>query len=176
MFHKCSIGVLALVAFAGYLTAQDAPAKHDESPDRYYRLDFVVKDVQDGKLLDSRNYFAFISNSTRGGRPTTSVRAESKVTLRAGSDYREFDLGTGIDCGYRADTKDTLGLNVNVDVTSLVPGEDKSVTNPIPIVRKNRWQSDLSVTLRKPTTIFSSDDVSSKRKLQIELTATPISQ
>jgi hypothetical protein len=30
------------------------------------------------------------------------------------------------------------------------------------------------VTLRKPTTIFSSDDIASKRKVQVELTATPL--
>lgn len=174
MFQKVLAGTLALITFGCLLSAQDAPPKQDDQPPRYYRLDFSVKDIQEGKVLDVRTYFVYLSDR-KGSRPC-SVRADSKVTMPAGKsgDYREFSLGTGIDCGYESETRDTLGLNVQVNVNTLVPYEDKSEPNPVPIVRSNRWNSDVLVTLRKPTTIFSSDDIASKRKVQVELTATPL--
>ncbi len=173
-----TFSILALAAFAGLLHGQETPSKPDEQPTRYYRLDFVVKDFQDGKVLDARNYFVFVADRNRAGRPT-SIRAESRVPVVTGSSgsYQGYDLDVGIDCGYRAEMKDGLALDISVDVTTLVPAEHKSETQSLPpIVRKNRWASDVFVALRKPTTIFSSDDLESKGKLQVELTATPISQ
>jgi len=41
-------------------------------------------------------------------------------------------------------------------------------------VRQNKWGSIVLVALRKPTVIFSSDDLTSKHQVQLELTATPI--
>jgi hypothetical protein len=44
----------------------------------------------------------------------------------------------------------------------------------MPTIRQNRWVSTVAVPLKKPTVIFSSDDLTSKRQMQLELTATPI--
>jgi len=43
-----------------------------------------------------------------------------------------------------------------------------------PTIRQNRWSSSVVVPLSKPTVIFSSDDLTSKRQFQLELTATLI--
>jgi hypothetical protein len=37
-----------------------------------------------------------------------------------------------------------------------------------------KWNAPVIVPLRKATVIFASDDPSSKRQMQLELTATPI--
>ncbi len=171
------IGAVVLFALKGPVFAQDAAPKQEQQLDRFYRLDFVVKDFQDGKLLDSRNYFVYISDRNKGGRPT-SVRADSKVPIMApsGGSFSNYDVNVGIDCGYRSEGKNNLSLDVSVDVTTLVPPENKSVSGPYPIIRNNRWASDVLVMIRKPTVIFSSDDVSSKRKMEVELTATPVAQ
>ena len=43
-----------------------------------------------------------------------------------------------------------------------------------PMIRQNRWTSNVVVPLKKPTVIFSSDDLTTKHQMQLELTATPI--
>ena len=43
-----------------------------------------------------------------------------------------------------------------------------------PVIRQNRWSAVASVSLGKPTTLFSSDDIASKRRMEVELTATEI--
>jgi hypothetical protein len=45
---------------------------------------------------------------------------------------------------------------------------------PAPVIRQVKWNSPVIVPLGKPTVIFSSDDPSSKRQMQLELTARPI--
>jgi hypothetical protein len=44
----------------------------------------------------------------------------------------------------------------------------------MPVTRQNQWRSAVVIPVKKPTVVFSSDDVSSKRQLQLELTATPV--
>ena len=165
---------LILLACGGLLPAQDTPPPEKvESPIHYYRLDFAVKDMQDGKVLDTRNYFVYISDRSKNGRPT-SIRAGSKVGVSEGGGVNRYDLGVSIDCGYRAATKESLSLDIGVDISTMLPYADADLRYAnMPILRQNRWGSEVVVGLRSPTTIFSSDDVASKRKLQIELTATP---
>jgi hypothetical protein len=45
---------------------------------------------------------------------------------------------------------------------------------PAPVIRQVKWNAPVIVPLGKPTVIFSSDDPSSKRQMQLELTARPI--
>jgi hypothetical protein len=66
-------------------------------------------------------------------------------------------------------------LHVGADISSIATGSENSPSNLLPpVIRQNRWSSSVIVPLGKPTTIYSSDDITSKRKVQIELTATPI--
>ncbi len=53
-----------------------------------------------------------------------------------------------------------------------VPATASAPTQPT--VRQNKWDSTVIVPLKKPTVLFSSDDLTSKRQMQLELTATPI--
>jgi hypothetical protein len=65
---------------------------------------------------------------------------------------------------------------VTGDISSFVkPSEDEVQTAPNqPVIRQNRWDAAVLIPLNKPTIIFSSDDVTTKHKLQLELTASLI--
>ncbi|HSB15461.1 MAG TPA: hypothetical protein VLE22_13460, partial [Bryobacteraceae bacterium] len=65
-----------------------------------------------------------------------------------------------------------LSLFVSADINS-VPS-DAAAPMVAPTIRQNRWSSLTIVPLKKPTLIFSSDDPTTKRQMQLELTATPI--
>jgi len=160
------LGLVAALLTAAVCLGEDAETS------KFYKLDFVVKEVQAGKVVNSRSY----SSMTTGGS-RASIRAGSKVPVAisqtATTQYQIFDVGVNIDVTNAKETPGGLSLFVNADVASLA--EDPSTTPRQPIVRQNKWSSTVVVPVRKPVVIFSSDDVSSKNQYQLELTAVPIS-
>jgi hypothetical protein len=157
---------ITLALLAGTAAAQ-TETKPVEDP-IFYRLDFVLKELDGGKVVNSRAYSMSIS-SVRGSQ-NSSIRTGSKVPV-TGSDGKNtyVDLGINFDCRNAKMVGADLSLGVFADISSVA----EPSTNP-PVIRNNRWGSDVIVPLRKPTTIFSSDDAMSKRQMQLELTATPI--
>jgi hypothetical protein len=43
-----------------------------------------------------------------------------------------------------------------------------------PVIRQNSWDSTVAIPIGKPTVVGSSDDLDSKGKLQVEVTATRV--
>jgi hypothetical protein len=80
-------------------------------------------------------------------------------------------VGVNLDFNVTKDLSDRVALNVTADISSLVSSD---TANLPPMVRQNKWSSTVVVPLRKATTIFASDDPSSKRQMQVELTVTPV--
>jgi hypothetical protein len=161
-----------LMTVASVSFAQDE--KKAEGPPRYYHLDYVVKEISDGKTVNSRVYSTIVS--TDRGAPSYSLRTGTKVPVPQGANqFTYMDVGVSIDTRRVSDGAGRLMLNVSADISSL-PGEvtGYSQVSPPPVVRNNRWTSDVVVPIGKPIIIFSSDDVTNKGKLQLELTATPI--
>lgn len=167
---------------AGSMFAQKEDAK-SEQPPRYYRLDFVVKEVEDGKVINGRSYSTIMQS---GERSTAQIRTGNRVpvtmTGSGPSNVQYFDVGVNIDCRpapmERADfiqleSEGRLALNISAEVSSITGSQEAAPASP-PIVRQNKWSSNVLISVKKPTVVFSSDDATSKRKMQLELTATPI--
>ena len=162
------ICLVAAFLTAGVCSAADEPTK-------FFHLDFAVKEVDEGKVINSRSYSMVTSSSDRFGPP--SVRTGSKVPIqKGGPDGVTFiDVGVSFDCHFEGEVGNSLMLHVGADISSIATGSENSSSNLLPpVIRQNRWSSSVIVPLGKPTTIYSSDDITSKRKVQIELTATPI--
>jgi len=161
--------LVALATTAGACFGDEA------TPLKFYRLDFVVKEVDAGKVLNSRSYSAMVST-----RPnmTCHIRTNSQVptpTNADGSSYTFYNIGTNIDCGEVTDLQNALSLKLTSEVHSVLEtATPTNVASRQPVVRDNRWESFVIVPLKKPTVIFSSDDASTKHQMQLELTATPI--
>lgn len=148
----------------------------DAVPSKFYRLDFVVKEVEGSKVLNARGYSMTVSEDKLNEH--SMIRAGSKVpysTNADGSQYSYLDLGVSIDCYHVAEMHDTMSLVITADVSSIVqePAPTSAVMRQ-PVIRQNRWNSGVVVPLKKPTVVFSSDDLTTKRQMQVELTATPI--
>src|SRR5947199_303970 len=83
--------ILAALFFASLGAAQSEASKAvPGEPEKYYRLDFTIKDFEAGKVVSSREY----STSMTNNRPSTSIRSGEKVPI--GAMYQ--DVGTNIDC------------------------------------------------------------------------------
>jgi len=158
---KCGARVLAMVALAGSALAQDAGTV------RFYKLDFVVKEVEAGKVLNTRTYSTMIS-SDKAER--TAIRTGTKVPYQGSPEIRYADVGVNIDCERVHELDAALTLGVSADLSS-IPQDQPG--NP-PIIRQNKWSSTVILPLRKPTILFTSDDPASRQQMQLELTATPI--
>src|SRR5215469_13404622 len=148
--------ILALATGAAF--AQDA------TPSKFYRLDFVVKEIETGKVLNARSYSVTVSAS---GSHNCSIRTGSRVPYSTGKEYTYLDVGVSIDCYHVKEAPDGLALDMGVDISSALQ-ESTNPPNLPPIVRQNKWGSTVIVPLRKATVVFSSDDVTTKRQTQLE--------
>jgi hypothetical protein len=141
-----------------------------ESPSGFYRLDFVTKELDEAKVVNTRNYTMIVSDGKQA-----QIRTGSRVPMpqdRNGS-VSYVDLGVSFDCRDMREVAGQFTANISVDISSA--SADTSATPMLPpVIRQLKWNSTTIVPLRKNTQIYSSDDVSSKHKFQIELTATPI--
>lgn len=166
--------VLAL-ALAGTCFSQDV------EPAKFYKLDFIVKEIEGTKTLNSRSY----SMVAALGNLHTSIRAGSRVPFSSGGkkpatgpyttttpQYQNIDVGVNIDTNGFKEIQNRLSFSITADISSVTPGGDPDI--PAPIVRQNKWSSTVIVPFKKSTVLFSSDNVDSKSQLELEVTAIPL--
>jgi hypothetical protein len=153
---------------AGILLAQSAAEKPAAAePGKYYRIGITVRELDGGKILNSRSYATTVGGEHPG---KSEIRAQDHVTVSA-TGQREYQVGFSADCFNAAEIGNLLALSTAVGVDSLSPADSE---NAPPVIHHNSWSAAVVVPLAKPTVIFSSDEPGSKRQMQVELTATPI--
>lgn len=158
---SAAIGLFTLLAGACY-------AQSDQP--KFYHLDFAVQELDGGKVTNSRHYLTIISTTDTSN---SVIRTGSKVPMQTGGGpdngvFTYVDVGVNIDCRSAKEIQGRLALNVAADISSA------ATTSRQPIIRQNKWGSNVVVRLGRPTVIFSSDDVTNKSQMRLELTATPI--
>jgi hypothetical protein len=155
-------------------SAQAKPEQH------FLKLDFVVREVDpSGKVVNARSY---TSSTVTGDEGFRSIRTGSRVPVRtsdgnggANVQYQYIDAGVNIDFGEAMLTGNEVSISVKGDVSSFAkPSEEVAGSASLKelVIRQNKWDATVLVPLGKPTIIFSSDDVTTRNKMQMELTAT----
>jgi hypothetical protein len=135
-------------------------------------VEFVFSELQDNKIVNSRTYEMLAQSGIGAGYPPNKIRAGARVPVLTGPSFQYFDIGMNIDC--RVEDRDGgIGLNITADSSSLTfPEADKSTPGSgHPIVQQFRAEVDTVVTPGKPTIVSKMDDPSSKRRFQLEVTA-----
>jgi hypothetical protein len=173
---RLTMSVLMLLAASAPGFSQDDKAAAPEQ--KFYHLDFVVKELEGGKVTNARNYSMNIA--TGKGAQGSSIRSGGKVPVQSGTlpigdktnvQFTYVDVGVNIDCRAAKELPDHLAMIVVSDVNSALHSSDHAMP---PVIRKTQWSSEVLIPLRKPTTIFSSDDAGTKIQMQLEVTATPL--
>ena len=171
---KTSASIAPVLAFAmasGISFAQEPEAPKGPELSKFYKLEFVVKEVEAGKVLNTRAYSMTVEANATGGR-ASSIRTGTKVPYSSGANQWNYaDVGVNIDCSSVRQAQRDLSLSVSADISSVQTEAGASETSMRPIIRQNRWSSSVIVPLARPTVLFSSDDPASKRQMQLELTA-----
>lgn len=164
---KISICLGVLVLTAATCAAQDSEQKGL----KHGRLDFVLKEVDGSKVLNSREYSVVVELEPTFGPQHISIRAGNKLRI---PEVGNIEVGVSIDSRSPREVPNGLAVSLSASVSDFVPASGTNGASSVPAVRQMQWSSDVVVPLRKPTIIFSSDDPTSKHKMQLELTATPI--
>lgn len=176
---RCVLCVLILIS--GVSFGQDKqtgetskpPAVQTEPGDgRHYQAVFVAREVEGGKVINSRKYetdMALQGSMSGSG----SIRTGARVPTVAGAQYTYSDVNINLDFNHARLEGDRVFLSITAEVSSIDTAAPGSALQA-PTIRQNKWNGGVTVPLGKPTVIFSSDDVTSKRTMQIELTVTQV--
>ncbi len=151
---------LAQPQYATTEPPKPAAARH------FYRLDFVVKELEGTRVTNSRAYSMTLS-SDHASR--SSIRTGAKIPTH--NSY--VDVGVNIDSYDAVELGNQLSMNVSAEISSIADNTDSSPNGGL-VIRNSKWISQVILPLRHPTVLFSSDDPTSTRKMQLELTATPV--
>lgn len=151
---------------------------------RYYHLVFVVKELEAGKVINSRSYtmsVGTVENPSSNSFNNRSIRTGTKVPVTDEKGTVTYtDIGINFDCKNVMDLGDRLGIDVSAEISSIHNDSPDGhpqvqiIGRSTPTIQQNKWNSQAVVVLGKPTVLFSSDEVTSKRTMQLELTATAI--
>ncbi|HXZ70657.1 MAG TPA: hypothetical protein VEH31_07285, partial [Streptosporangiaceae bacterium] len=162
----------------GFVAAQEAgksDTKVEAAPIAVYHLDYVIRELDSGKVINQRKYSLSVEGS--GRRESGHVRVGRRVPVAvAGTaagpnpQYTYMDVGLNLDCNLQ-EQADGLLLQTMVEMSSVVTGGELAAPG-VPVTRQARASMASLLTLGKPTVIGTLDDVDSTHTYQIEVTAT----
>lgn len=164
----CLLAVLALGAMA---VAQEA--KNSPSPPRTgsYRLDFTVKELEDSKVLNTRNYSMLLMADTPGRDYFGDLRAGTRVPISTEKGTTYMDVGVSFRGRLTESEDNTALLNMSFEISSLALPEGATSPGVNPLVRQMRSNFSTVLSLGKPMLLTSVDDPNSKHRFQVEVTA-----
>ncbi|MGH9863657.1 MAG: hypothetical protein ACRD35_09575 [Candidatus Acidiferrales bacterium] len=153
--------LVALGASAQEATTEKAP--RPPKPVNLYRLDFVIHESEDGKLINTRHYSQLIDAAGDWSR----VRAGARVPITTDKGMQYMDVGMRID--YQLTERDAyVGLELRLEISNFAQGQ--ATQDP----QLRTISSDVKSALLpgKPTVVSSIDDTASKHRYELEVTAT----
>jgi hypothetical protein len=143
----------------------------------------------DGKVVSSHSYSTIVVANT-GQHSLSKIRSNDKVPIAVASyggdgksslvntQIQYQDVGTQIDTSGAKLNGSQLTVNLSVALSEVAKndvGAEKMIPGS-PVFRALSWESDVIVTMGRPTIIFTSDNPSDTGKTELELTATEIKQ
>jgi hypothetical protein len=165
--------IIAAMLFTLFLMALCAQAqeKKDEPTRNVYKLEFTVFELENGKRINERSYMLQLSDDRRGASTRVGTRVPITVGPEKGIQY--MDVGLKIDANFQSADDAAITLLINFETSGFAVPE-QSTQSGTPVLRNVSEQTAAKLPYGKPTLISSVDDVNSKRRLQLELTATRV--
>jgi hypothetical protein len=162
---QATLALLSVCCLAAVGLAQNEP---NPAGTKFFHLDFVLKELDGAKVINSRAYSMTVSTVSK-----STMKTGNKVPVQTGGPSNNLtyvDVGVNLECHSVREVQNELTMRISAESSSAVNDQPSAA----PLIRQARWDSDVVVPLRKPTVIFSSDDPATKHQMQLELTASPI--
>ncbi|HEU5453106.1 MAG TPA: hypothetical protein VFU76_14020 [Terriglobales bacterium] len=161
----------------GVAAAQEKPPVSDSGG--MYRLDFVIKEMDGAKVINSRNYSMLIeapwSITGTAHRTNADLRAGNRVPVSMGKDgFQYMDVGINIGVGLAQRTPTLVTFDMNIEVSSLTQPEGTQPSAGPPVVRSERSTVAGILTPGKELVVSSIDDPVSNRRFVVAVVPTKL--
>jgi hypothetical protein len=181
------LGTLVFLALASQGVAQgDKKTDNPESaaqngnavvkkPLNVYRLDFALSEFLDGKKVNTRNYTVTVREDEMNKLRSGARYPVATGTAEKSTQFQYVDIGVSIDCRI-VERGQYLELNAVIESSDIEGADAHSVPNPLigqnPVI--GQMKSDIRSLIRPgtPTMVSSMEDPASKRRFQLDVTAT----
>ena len=153
------------------------PAPTVQSPKHYYKLSFMLRETDEGKVVNQRTFNASaeaipLQAERHGGADRAMIRAGSRLPIHDAKSSDWIDVGVNLDVSNIVETDSGLQMEVRTEVSSLAT-ENEASPGSTPIIRQVRTSSALVAPIGKTSQVFAVDDPASKHRFQLEVTPTP---
>ncbi len=162
-----------------YAAAQEAkPAAQEAKPTAVaklkpvttYKLDFTLSELEDSTRVNSRSYSLLLEEEVWG---RTRIGTKVPLSMGDGKGIQYMDVGFSLDARINQREGD-LRIELRLEVNSFVPVEGEAARPREPVLRSMRSELTASIASGKPTLLTTVDELSSRRRFQVEVTATRI--
>jgi len=173
-----TIAVLFAAGARGAIAQQDGSeskavaAAEQPAPKHYYKLNFVLRETDKGKVLNQRTFSLDISAEAPRARNATppewwNVRSGTRVPVSGPKDVNYMDVGVNLDV--RAEeVQEGLQMQIASEISSL--GTESGI-GANPAVRQLKVRSALLAPIGRPTAVFAADDPASTHRFELEVMA-----
>lgn len=141
-----------------------------QKPAATYKLDFTLSELEDATRLNTRSYSLLLEEDSWG---RTRIGTRIPLSMGEGKGIQYMDVGFSLDARLNQREGD-LRLELRLEVNSFVPVEGEAARSREPVLRNLRSELAASITPGKPTLLTTVDELSSRRRFQVEVTATRI--
>jgi len=176
-----SLVIAMMLLFTTAAVAQDTAAGSKSAVPRGwgapYRLEYLIKEMDDGKVINTRTYLLMLQSAgDRGirGELKTGTRVPIRMTVpkEGESEIQYLDVGINISAQLQVVEGSGLVLVGQVEISTLAG--DLGGGGAPPLIRQVRSNTTSEVTPDKVNQIAVLDDPISKHRFEIDVTPTRI--
>ena len=169
---KRTLFVIALLLPATTVLAQESAPRNPKPPRHFYKLDYVLKESDEAKVVNQRSFV--VSGSTgdvnMAARYASRLRAGSRFPVRDNEGKTNYiDVGVNID-NQLEEVPEGLAMDVTAEISSVAT---ETANSNAPVIRQVKTNAQAVVPLNKPYVLFTVDDPSSRHRFELEVTAVP---
>ena|SRR5436305_1990530 len=176
---KKLLQLLLVLTFVSALQAQPPATQEPKPAETPYKLNLKVYELEDGKKINERSYVFPAVATLQGQRSRPSgikVGVRTPVTTSdsdKGRSFQYLDVGINIECTLEdLDGKLTASLSLEMSNFALPDQQEDPRRGGDPVIRQLKQNFRVQIPPGKPVLLTSLDDINSKKRTQIELTAT----
>jgi hypothetical protein len=166
-----TLAMLLVAAARPAVSQQEAEAKssaavQQPTPKHYYKLNFVLRETDEGKVLNQRTFSMDVLSDSR---EWWNMRSGTRVPFSGSKDVSYIDVGVNLDV--RAEeAPDGLQMQITSEISSVA--SETGVGVAAPAVRQLKTRSAVLAPVGKPSVVFTADDAASKHRFELEVTPT----
>ena len=135
-----------------------------------YKLDFTLTELEDSTRVNSRSYSLLLEEDAWG---RTRIGTRVPINLGEGKGIQYMDVGFSLDASFNQREND-LRLELRLEVNSFVPAEGEAARPREPVLRSMRNELAATIIPGKPTLLTTVDELGSRCRFQVEVTATRV--